>query len=63
MLRRSASGTPFSDRPKLTFCQTLSQGSSEVSWKIRLRSGDGPVTASPKARSAPPEAGSSPAIR
>src|SRR5579871_750919 len=62
-LRRSSLPAPRIDRPKLTFSQTVSQGNSEVSWKIRLRSGDGLSTMSPKNQVAPSVASSRPAIR
>jgi hypothetical protein len=32
----------------------VSHGNSEVSWKIRLRSGDGPATRSPNDQTSPP---------
>ena len=49
--------------PKLTFCQTVSQGKSEVSWKIRLRSGDGVSTRSPNDQVRPSVTSSRPAMR
>src|ERR1700693_2107447 len=59
---RSAMPTPRIDSPNDTFCQTLSHGNSEVSWKMRLRSGEGPATGSPKNRVCPRVASSRPAI-
>jgi hypothetical protein len=51
------------DSPKLTFCQTESHGNSEVSSKIRLRSGDGVSTRSPNDQISPPLVASNPDIR
>ena len=62
-LRRSALLAPRIDRPKLTFSHTVSQGKSEVSWKIRLRSGDGVSTRSRNDQIWPSVASSSPEIR
>ncbi len=62
-VRRSCLLAPRIDRPKLTFSQTVSQGNSEVSWKIRLRWGDGASTLSRNDQIWPLVASSSPAIR
>ena len=62
-VRRSSCEAPRMASPKLTFCQTVSQGKSEVSWKIRLRSGDGVSTLSPNDQIWPSVASSRPAIR
>ena len=56
---RSALPAPRIDRPKLTFSQTVSQGKSEVSWKIRLRSGEGASTRSRNDQISPSVASSS----
>ncbi len=62
-VRFSSLLAPRIDRPKLTFSQTVSQGNSEVSWKIRLRSGDGTSTLSRNDQIWPSVASSRPAIR
>src|SRR5476649_2162111 len=61
--RRSALDAPRIDRPKLTFSHTVSQGNSDVSWKIRLRSGEGVSTMSLNDQMSPSVASSRPAIR
>jgi hypothetical protein len=45
--RRSALPTHLRARPNVTFCQTVSQGKSELSWKMSERSGEGLVIACP----------------
>src|SRR5215831_7401788 len=62
-VRRSSTGVPRIARPKLTFCHTVSQGKSEVSWKMRLLSGDGDTRRCPNDHSSPAVTASSPAIR